>query len=439
LGSSLSITTVARHSTSNQKYRTLLNTKLAKVPWKKSIWSDFIGVIDVDDNPKVPKHASQRMAKPTGKIIEMMKDFTNGGFDMDIPVRYPLIGEGVYGAEQLLGAEEERRIAYKRTSLNQLRHGVKIQDNKMSKQALREPGMQKQLMRGGYEDLSDWYSRWLGYAPYDGFLYGSARHQWNTNKAGTLSLTRRSHPNFYVAGHGRVTWSQTQATYEAAIVSALGGLSDTASDHFSTRTIKNMVLAANRDHRIMPIKYDGVDLYLMIIHSNQADQLSEDTAWKDRHIYAGERNFKTNPVFTGKIAGIYQQCLILIDDYAPAVHVTGDSGFTAVYSTTATTAGPQYGVTNPMETISDSGSKKLAFLVGQSAIVAAYGSPLNFETEDWDYGQKRTEGADMFFGLERADIYDQDGELALNTGNKIVENCSSLVMATYSPDTFTWT
>ena len=400
-----------------------------------------MGFIKTDRFKKMPKYASKYVLEPTGKPIEVLRDFMSGGVDMDIPVFYPLTGEGVYGDKQLLGNEEDQKIAYKRATVCQIRHGIKVVDNKMSKQALQDPRVQAELMKGGSNKLGDWYSRWIAYQPYMGFVEGAGMNQTATLANGGLALTRRSHPNFYTAGNGRITFSLTQDTYEASIKSGITGLTNTASDKFGTEVIKNMVYAANRDHSILPINVGGMNLYPIVIHSDQAYQLSYDTKWNNRMMYSIERILKKNPFFTGKIAGIYEGALLFVDDYMPAIH-TGSSvtaGWGRETSTHSTAAsGVYYGVENPMSTIVDTSNYKLAILFGKSAITCGYGSQLGFETEEWDYRQKKTEGGDMIVGFERADIYDQDGDFDYNTGSKIYENGSSLIMATYSPSTLQW-
>lgn len=436
---------MALYSDSNTvTYRKLLNAKMPLVIWNLSFWAAFMGFISKGNSEKLEKYGTLAL-KPTGKPIEIIKDFMHkGGLGMDIPVRYSLTNPGIAGGNQLLGNEEQLKYANKTVSINQIRQGVLIRDNKMSKQALQSPEMVKALMGNAAADLQDWFGRWLAFQPSFAFLQGYSEHLCRSVALGGLAKTKKSHMNTYVAGSGKVTFSNTAATYEAAVATALAGLTDTASDYMSTTVIREMVYAASHTHRIQPLKIQGMNLYPIVISDAAAKQLSEDTKWADRMMYAAERGLETNPLFTGRIAGIYAGAIIFVDETLPSAYITGDSAFTAAYATTADANGVQYGtygsdgLVSCMSSPVDTGNRKPAILFGQSAIACGVADDLSFESENWDYGQKKTEGGDMIIGMEIADIVDTDGYFGLS-GDKRKENVSSLVAWTYSPSSSSWT
>jgi len=343
----------------------------------------------------------------------------------------------------LLGAEEQIKYANKTVSVNQIRHGVLVQDTKMSKQALRDPKQIQALMGGAAAKIQDWFSRWLAFQPSYTFLTGYSEHLTRTVALGGLAKTKKSHMNTYVAGSGRVTFSNTVATFEAAVVAALTALTDTASDYMSTSVIENMVFQASNTHRIQPMKVGGNNYYCIVISDAAAKQLQRDSDWRVAQKDAAVRG-DMNSLFTGKLAGVYAGALIFIDETLPAAYVTGDTAFTAAYSTTGDTAGVQYGkygtngIVACMATPVDDGNRKPAILFGQSAIACGVRDDLSFESEEYDYKQKQTEGGDMIVGMEIADIVDTDGYFGLS-GDKRKENVSSLVAWTYSPSTILWT
>jgi hypothetical protein len=81
--------------------------------------------------------------------------------------------------------------------------------------------------------------------------------------------------------------------------------------------------------------------------------------------------------------------------------------------------------------------RKLAFLVGQSAIMCGMARSLTFASETWDYDNKKSEASATTVGYNRSDIYDND-ELFSATAGLFKECTSSLEIATFSPNSPTW-
>lgn len=417
-------------------YRDLLSKEIEKAVWWKSKWTPFIGLLDYDKFKKQnPFSSPATMLRPTGNVIDVAKEFMNyGSVTMDIPIVYPLVGKGVRGTAQLEGNEETRKIATKKVRINQIRHAVVIQDNKMSKQVLKKPEVVMALMERGANDLKDWFSRWMAVQPYFALLTGYSEHL--TDPIYGVNVTMKSHPNLYVQGLGKVsTTGFGTSTYEQAVKTALSSLSDTSGDYFGATSIENMVYLARR-HRIQPLKLGGQEVYVIFIHSAQALQLMRDPEFTEPVKFAWERG-KDNPLFTGVVEGmIWKGALIIIDDTIPPAFIYGDSEFDASKSTTGDNNGVMYFnrdtfMANPVV----SGARRPAILVGQGAITCGYASELSFETREADYSQFISDGADMIVGFERADIYDDDGYFG--QAGAFLENTSSLVYFTYSPDNIT--
>jgi hypothetical protein len=412
--------------------RRLLSAKMEKTTWWKSKWSPYIGLIDKDEFKKVGSHGSMSGIQPTGELIDMVKDFGHkGGIYMDVPIRYPLVAQPTFGSKKLLGSEEKRKVANKKVAINQVRHAVQIQDNKMSRQVLQNPVMRLDLMKRGSADLTDWFSRYLAVQPYYALLSGYSDNLTDTSYG--VNMTEKSHPNFYLADAGQVTFNATPATYETNVATAVdvlgnkGAIPDTA---FSTEIIRNMVYSA-RKHRIQPLKVGGNEYFLIFIHGAQARQLQNDEAWMNAQYDAAEKG-KDNQIFTGKIEGrAYEGALFIIDDTIPSVYTTNYPS-TEAPSKSYT----YYGLSTYMANPRSVGNMKAAILCGAGAITAGYASPLAFSSEQDDYEQFLGDAADMIVGFERADIMDDDGYFG--TAGAFLENNSSLVCVTYSPDTLTW-
>jgi hypothetical protein len=419
-------------------YRRLLHTKrMEKIQNNVPIWAAFTG--EQTRHPKVNKFGASKDIRPTGQPIEKINDFRGEGrLDIDIPVFYPLTGAGVSGGKQLLGNEEQVKFANKTTQIWQKRHGVLVQDNKISRQTLKNPEFVKELMDNAADKLVDWGTRWLAHQVPLTFLQGKCEHLCEATTDGGRGQTRTSHMNIYVAGSGRVSFSTTHATYEAAVASALSGLTDTSSDHMSTEVIENMIYVASHNHKIQPINFGGKMVYPIVMSDAAILQLQQDSKWQDAQKSAFQGHKEMHPLLSGKVEGVYRRALILSDETVPAAYINGDSAFSATRSTTATTAGVSYGLTNPLATPVDTGNRKPAILFGKSAICMGQASNWGFEREDWDYGQRQTEGMDAIIGMEIADIIDSDGFFGVG-GNNRYENVSSLIAFTYSPSDADWT
>jgi len=435
------------YNSSMQTYRKLLEQRMQTVAWNISFWQAFMGFIGGKKSmfDSVTPHGVKGPQKATGQPIEVLQNFRHeGGISMDIPIFYPLTGRGVSGNVQLQGKGERPKLATMEVNINQQRHAYLQQDNKMSKQVLQSPAMVKQLMRRANEYLGDWFARWNSFQPYLAFLEGYSENLTKTAANGGLGKAKQSHMNIYQAGTGRVTFSNTLATYEASVAAAVTGLTNTSSDYFSTTVIENLVYAASHNHRVTPLDVNGMKLYPIVISDAAAKQLQADADFNDRLQLAAERGLEKNPLFTGKVAGIYGGALLIIDETMPSVYKTGDGEFGQARSTVpANTTGVCYGSQDAnsegdfMASPVDPGAVKPAILFGKSAIALGVANDLSFETEDYDFKQKIEIGADMICGFQRSDIIDTDGYFGL-AGDKRKENVSSVVALTYSPSDATW-
>lgn len=413
-------------SESMQIFRRGLSTKLEKLVWRYSKWSKLTDIIDVKKFKESGTYAGA-LSLPTPKnLIHVVKDFEReGGIYMDIPVRVPLTGKGRVGAAPQRGHEEKRTILTKKVAINQLRHGVEIQDNKMSKQMLRKPEIAMSLMERGQSDLQDWFTRRIGAYPYQAILGGYSDNL--TDPEWGINFTIKSHPNCYVADNGKVPFANVfDAAYETAVETALTTLVPGSAKEFKLQTIKNMVYLADY-HKVEPILINGRLLYILFIHPAQAWQLKKDPEYLSYVKDAGVRGDQ-NVVWTGQLEGtMVEGALILIDATLPAARISTDAGYDSALGTV------NYGLSTYMASPRDAGVRKPAIICGAGSVTAGYGSELGFESETADYGQFLGDAADMIVGFERCDIIDDDNYFGNGAGS-FYENASSIVLFTYSPD-----
>ena len=417
-------------SQSMETYRKLLNQKgkLAMF-YHQPFWSRFMGKF----GPNVSLHDSAKAfgvvkegSKPTGSPIEVMEDFSvKGGTTMGVNVYYPLKGQGVSGDTQLLGKEEKLGYASYDVEINQKRHGVQKFNGKYSRAMLAKPGVYKGLVGRAGEALNEWFSRWINGIPYDAIFKGHAEHMFASGDAGP-GLSQKSHPNFFVAGSGQVTWSDTPATYETNVATALNGLADTASDYMTPDVLTRLAYEATQ-LKIQKTKVGNGEYYIVILSGPQAYQLATNSTWKQMQRESNVRS-ELNPIFTNNLMGeILGSCLVFVDDNCYGAFTGGDR-----YDTTLTVNyGPQYRMDSPLTT----GAKQLGVLLGKSAVAIGVGDPYTINEEDWDYKNKETLGGGLLIGADRVDICDRG---LLGTDAAFKENTSSLVFATYSPRSISW-
>jgi hypothetical protein len=420
-------------------YRALLKKEMAAAQWYQiPVWAPMIGHIGGTDGKyprSVPFGATKaRTLKPTGKPIEVLTDFYHGGgITMDIPIAYPLTEVPIYGDNPALGNEEHRKWAYAAAIINQLRKPVLTRDGMMGELAL-TPKMVAQIMENAKDELIDFNKRWQAYAPYDALTRGYSQNILASQIAGGFgnTLSQKSHPNFFVAGYGQVPWSSTAATYETNVQTALNSLANNDTCKFTTRTIKNAKVYASQ-LRIQPTQIGGETCHVMIINEAQAVQLFDDEEFKStmRPLAANSQVGDKSPLFTGVVgAYLYLGVLILVDTNAPGVWTTGDTSYNSSYGTI------NYGNPNPLSNPIMNSDRKIAFLIGQSAVMCGMARSLSFASETWDYENKKSEASNTTVGYNRSDITDNDG--MFGTAGLFKENTSSLQVATYSPNSPSW-
>jgi len=416
-------------------YRTILKKEMAAAHWYQipvfGALTGHIGGTDGKYPRSVPFGAARRkLLRPTFKPIEVLTDFQHqGGWDMDVPIYYPLTEVPVYGDNPALGKEEKRKWAYKKAVINQVRKPVLTRDGLMGERAL-DPKLVMQIMENAKDELVDYNRRLQAYYPYDALLRGYSQNILAPKADGGMGdiYTQRSHPNFFVAGSGQVTFSQTPATYETNVATALDAL--TSANVMNTTVLENMILHASR-LRIQRTTVGKFALYPIIMSPSQGLQLLQDTKFLDAQKMLTQVKGELSALFTGALEVYpYRSAVIIIDENCPGVWTNGDTGYDSTRGTI------NYGNANPIANPIHATDRRLAILLGASAVACGHAVSLGFESETWDYKNKKSEASYCVIGYNRCDIYDNDG--MFGTAGDFKENTSSLVVATYSPQNPTW-
>jgi hypothetical protein len=378
----------------------------------------------------------------TGAPIEVHEEFVRmGRTTLDIPVRNRLYEDPVDGDKALLGTAERARITVRTVRINYTR------------KAYAPPtGMSLQIVKKYADNLveqADSYLRtwWNDYHPGNFILTlcaGYSKDLLAPTTEGGRAQTIMSHPNFFTAGAGQVTWASGRpgtAGYEGAVESALNGLSDTASDKMSPDLIENLVLEAGRAKIAPIVTKDGFEFYPIWINDSQWSQLRNHADFKDwmKRLPVGLTN---NPLGNNAEAYIAGGAIYTDPNLFAAYTNAIDSNVTAglpEYGPRPTAAGYNLGyqVGNTI-TQFDTGNLRMGLLVGASCMSVGVGERMDFTEEISDHGFLKEIGIATIQSVVRSDIFDQDGLVAGLSAGDFYQNTGSLAFATYSPYALAW-
>lgn len=411
-------------------YRDALSSELKYSQWHQlPVWGQMIGHIGGTDDHGYPKSVpfgsvQAKTLKGTGKAIEILTDFNHqGGWAIDVPVKLPLRKKPIYGDKQAKNNEEDFNWIYLRGLINQVRYPVKTSDGLMGEQALSARKMM-QIWKNVKDEISSINQRWQAYAPYDAMYRGGSDNLFDD----PINMTQKSHPNFYVAGYGRVPFNSDNAVYEASIVAQLNNLSST--DVLDVQAIRNLQVYGSR-HRIIPTEAGNYKVKgVLIINDAQMAQLSADPLFEKMHIALITADGTNAALFSGAYeAHLIEGVLVLVDINNPGVWISGDSEYDSSRGLI------NYGNVNPLDNPIHSSDIKLAIYMGASAILGGHTVPLQFKNRTDDYDNIKGEAGRTVVGYTRADRYDHDSFLS---ASEFIENSSSMVLATKSPNNPSW-
>lgn len=364
----------------------------------------------------VTRTASGELRAPVAPVAELNEFVSKGQDNMLIPVLKNLVGAPFYGDRIATGHGEKQKWDYIKTFVNNIRkpvEGPAVMSNQRIKTF--------DLVAKQRAQLSLWFAQQLEVQTVAAFYEGFSRNITASTATFGFGVTKRYHPNFYVAGSGKATWSGTSQTHANNIGAKLGSLQDGLSDHFTVDNLENL-RAEVQKIPLQPIMVQGKPCFIMLVHHNQMRQLRQDPKYRDSANQGWLRGLQ-NPVFNAAEAYI-ANFLIFEREFS----VFGvDEGTPSGGNYTLT-----FGASNPISAV-DSYDKKVAIVFGNNAISKGVGSPLVIKESEKDIGAFKEAAINQIVGHAVNTFYDVDPSASTPT---TAINQSSALFATFSPDSW---
>ena len=341
------------------------------------------------------------------------------GDNIEIPIFREFKEIGKKGDEQLFNRTEERYLNFARVYINELRHGEKVRQGNMNTQRLKKYGIPESSRTG----LGMQLAKRLNFLeiPYALYLKHSFSVLTDTKMFGNdANVARVSHPNFYVVGDGKVSYSSGYpgtAGYEGEVATALDTLD-------ATKVISGSYLRAlNADDQIRKIPYfvtkNGTKFRLLLLDPYGMAALRDDADIKAMNRTGFVDSMITkNPELTG-MELFYEGWAIY--DAGHAVYPLQTSGGIPLYGPTATADT----FTNLDDFKSYSAYNKFGgIIIGDNAIAEASGWDLKWTGEMWDHEHIKEIGYSIGIGFSRPDYMNEDDG---TTGQYLINDTSAIV------------
>jgi len=337
-------------------------------------------------------------------IIKKTQLGKEAGDQIKIGMQGFLTNDGIYGDATLEGSEEALLFYDQAVYVNQMRNAI-VDVGKMSQQR-DNYGLHERAVRA----LGDWYGRQRSAMIFHTIYYGWPPHISCTTGNGGYAINSavaKAPRYWYCADEANnvVTYSATDATYNASIIAAEQNLADTETDWMSPDIVDGLVAKA-KVQNIKPMTIEGMEAYLMVIHPYQEAQLRTHDNWFNAMMNAAPRDLRTNPIFKGSL-GYWNGVVFHVSNQ---VH-SGDP--TAIKSAPTIDA--------------SAANVRRAIFMGSDAVAYAVAEDAHIEVKkDFDYNNQRGEAVAGIWGAVRAEYTSDDG-------NSTVVSQGIQVVSTYSP------
>ena len=424
----------------------LLSERLRRQQWFGNLFGAFVApnFVKIMKGEEVTSFGlgDDGIPKFSGAPVEIFEDFVrNGQIDMRIPVKQRLTEMPIHGDKPLKGQEERQSITWRTVRINRTRKATS-QPTGMSRQTIKK--IADKLIEEAEQTLRTYFGN--DYHPGNFILatvLGGSRDLLVPSALGGRAITSVSHPNFLVAGSGFVSYAGGRpgvAGYEASVEADVDGLSNTASDFFSVNLVKNAVIEAPR-RRIGAIVFQsGFHFYPLFCSDAQWAQLQADPDFKEWMRRLPEQ-LQKHPLANGAVAYVHGAVIYpdlkmwgIRTNASDAAVTAGTVEYGPAPTAAERSSGVKFG--NWIKNL-DTNNRKVAILMGASALSVGVGERLAIKEDVEDYENVKGIGIDTIQSVVRNDIYDQDGQTGLTAG-QFQENTSSMLIATYSPQNLSY-
>lgn len=295
---------------------TLSNAALRPELWRKQLFVDARDLMFMD----------RFIGEGESSMIQEFTDLKKEkGTNISFGLGMKLSGAGVTGDSELEGNEESMTDYDEDVAIDQLRHAVRLTGK------LDERKNAYDLRTSAKNRLADWFAERMEQELLDK-LCGKASSTF-ANTPTAAAATR----SIFAGGAGNVGAVTTAMKMDTKVLDAA----------------KQMAILASP--RIKPLKINGKEHYVAILHPYDATNLRQDPVWNQAQREANARG-NENPIFSGAL-GVYNGIIIHEHEY---VYRTNDG------------SGAAYVARN--------------ILCGQQAGVLAWGAPVAWVEKTFDYG-----------------------------------------------------
>jgi len=288
-----------------------------------------------------------KMMGGSSAIVHTKEDFmAKKGDRLRFAIRNRLTGAGVTNGETLRGKEESLVTSTSDLTLNEYRHAVSY-DSLLSDQRAQYSLPEETRMA-----IKDWAVEKLDELCFDAITASPSKIVYSGSATSTATVSDKLTPS---------------------LISKLRAIAKTGDNRSFTP--------------IRPVKVDGGEYYVLLVHPHQAYDLKVDTTWTQAQREAQNRGDKNN-IFTGAL-GIWDNVIVKESERVPVTTTWGAGGATA-------------------------GAKSV--LLGQQALVAGYGMRPKIVEDEFDYGLEKGVAIQMIFGVAKPVFNSKDyGSMAVYT------------------------
>jgi len=305
------------------------NSSLRQELWRKQLFAD------VRDTLYMTRFIGTGATSMVQELTDLSKD---KGSKITFGLGMKLSGSGITGDSELEGNEEKMTDYAEDVSIDQLRHAVRLTGQMDEQKNIYNMRM------SGKERLTDWWAERIDQEIMDK-LCGKA----SSTFANTPTSADGTSMSVYAGGFSSFGTVTAAAKMDCKVLDAAKQLAKLSTT------------------KVRPLRINGKQHYVAILHPYDATNLRQDPVWNQAQRDANIRGEK-NPIFSGAL-GMYNGIIIHEHEY---VYRTNDG------------SGSAYVARN--------------VLCGQQAAVIAWGKKVKWVEKTFDYGNKFGVSVGAIFG-----------------------------------------